>query len=649
MSLLASLVRAYDRLPYEFGYSSEKIGFCVVLNEDGSVSDVIDQRDTDNRRSPKQLLVPQPKKRTSGIDPNFLWDKTSYVLGVTSEQELAARDADTPEEAEDRRAKREKSLARVASQHAKFRDLHLEWLADSADTGLLALRSFLETWRAGLFTPPKWPEEMRDQNVVFRLASEDALVHQRTAAKELWRELASEAASDRQICLVTGEAGSIARLHPSIKGVLDAQQTGASLISFNRKAFTSYGHEQGNNAPVSETAAFAYTTALNDFLSDKDHRIQIGDTSTVFWADAETIDVEKEAEALYFSMAGDERDAASRVKDRLERIRNGRKLKQIAPELAEGVRFYVLGLAPNAARLSVRFFWEGDFGALTSNYQTYLDDTKLEPPPRNGWPPLKKYLDALAAPSEREKKPGAAGLEGDSPRLAAPSEREKKRVSAPMDDRAHLAAPSEREKKLTGDKREKKLAGKWKKLAGEWMRAILSGTPYPLTLMSATLMRIRADGEIDALRAAILKSVLIRNLKMEAPVALDRDNTNKGYVLGRLFAAYEQVQHAALGGKVNATIKDKFYGAASATPQKVFRTLDAGSQNHFAKLRKQNPRRAVNLEKTIGSIMELMDPGSDPIPVFLNSGEQALFGIGYYHQHSYFFTKHDDKTPEVTQ
>ena len=623
MSLLASLVRAYDRLPDAppFGYAMAKIGFCVVLNENGSVSDVIPLRGTDNRRSPRTLLVPQPKKRASGIDPNFLWDNTSYVLGVTSEQELAARDADTPEEAEDRRAKREKSRAKVKKRHAKFRDLHLEWLADSADTGLLALRSFLETWRAGLFTPPKWPEEMRDQNVVFRLASENDFVHERTAAKELWRELASEAASDRQICLVTGEAGAIARLHSSIKGVQGAQQTGASLISFNLEAFTSYGHEQGNNAPVSETAAFAYTTALNGFLSGKykDHRIRIGDTSTVFWADAETIDVEKEAEALYFSMAGDERDAASRVKDRLEQIRNGRKLKQIAPELAEGVRFYVLGLAPNAARLSVRFFWEGDFGALTSNYQTYLDDTKLEPPPRNGWPPLKKYLDALAAPSEREKKPGAAGLEGDSPRLAAPSEREKK------------------------------LTGKWKKLAGEWMRAILSGTPYPLTLMSATLMRIRADGEIDALRAAILKSVLIRNLKMEAPVALDRDNTNKGYVLGRLFAAYEQVQHAALGGKVNATIKDKFYGAASATPQKVFRTLDAGSQNHFAKLRKQNPGRAVNLEKTIGSIMELMDPGSDPIPVFLNSGEQALFGIGYYHQHSDFFRKQDDKTPEVTQ
>ena len=577
MSLLASLVRAYERMPDAppFRYSLEKIGFCVVLNDDGSVSEVIDLRGTDNRRSPKKLRVPSPKKRTRGIDPNFLWDNTSYVLGVTSQQDSA----------------------RVEEKHERFRNLHLERLAGSADTGLLALRNFLETWRAVLFKPPTWPGDMDDQNVVFRLAGEDAFIHDRTAAKELWRELSSEEDKTVQTCLVTGEAGPVERLHPSIKGVQGAQSSGASLISFNRDAFKSYDHNSGYNAPVSKTAAFAYATALNSFLSGEDHhRIGIGDTSTVFWADAETGDFAQEAEALaagFFNVAGEESDAESRVKDKLEQIRNGEKLKQIAPNLAEGVRFYVLGLAPNASRLSVRFFWEGDFGTLTNNYQTYLDDTRLDPPPRDGWPPLWKYLVKLAAQGKRKNIPP--------------------------------------------------------KLAGEWMRAILSGTPYPLTLMSTTLMRIRADGEIDALRVAILKSVLIRNLKMEVPVALDPANTNKGYILGRLFAAYEQVQRAALGGNVNATIKDKFYGAASAMPRKIFPRLDADSRNHFAKLRKQYPGRAVNLEKQLTSIMDLMNPDSDPIPVSLNSGEQALFGIGYYHQRSDFFRKPDDKTPEVTQ
>jgi len=253
----------------------------------------------------------------------------------------------------------------------------------------------------------------------------------------------------------------------------------------------------------------------------------------------------------------------------------------------------VLGLAPNAARLSVRFYWESDFGQLTSNYQRFLSDTALEPPPREGWPPLWRYLIELAVLGKRENVP-------------------------PL-------------------------------IAGEWMRAILTGAAYPLTLLSTTLMRIRADGEVNAHRAAILKSVLVRNFTVEAPVALDPANINKGYILGRLFAVYEEVQRSALGGNVNATIKDKFYGSASATPQKVFRTLDAGSQNHFSKLRKQSAGRAVNLEKLLISITDLMEPDNDPIPSALNAAEQALFGIGYYHQRSDFFRKHDAKDPKLTE
>lgn len=577
MSLLAALARAYDRLPDKptFGYSAEKIGFCVVLNADGSVADVVDLRDTDKKRSAKVVMVPQAKKRTVGIDPNVLWDKTAYVLGVTGG-----------------------TGQRTAEEHAKFRDKHLEWLAGSDDEGLMALRGFLEGWTADQFVAPLWPEEMRDQNIVFRLASEFGFLHERSAAKALWARIGTEGASAPQICLVAGSSGPVARLHPSIKGVWGAQSSGASLVSFNLDAFTSYSHEQGDNAPVSEAAAFAYTTALNRFLSDPKHRLQIGDASTVFWADCTDMVVAAEAEDIFAAMFGSDTTAddtvnTAKVRDRLAAIREGRRLAQIAPDLDEGVRFFVLGLAPNAARLSVRFWWEGSFGALAANYQRFIDDTALDPPPRDGWPPLWRYLIELAVQGKRENVP-------------------------PL-------------------------------IAGEWMRAILSGTRYPLTLLATTLMRIRADGEVNALRAAILKSVLIRNLSWEVPVALDSANTNRGYVLGRLFAVYEEAQRAALGGSVNATIKDKFYGAASASPQKVFRTLDSGSQNHFSKLRKLSVGRAVNLEKLIGSITELMDPGADPIPATLSPAEQALFGIGYYHQRSDFFRKHDEKSPEVTE
>ena len=438
-----------------------------------------------------------------------------------------------------------------------------------------------------------WPDDVRDQNLVFRLAGAWSFLHERSAAKALWARVRAGKEVADQICLVTGHSAPVARLHPRIKGIINevSKKAAETLIGYNRESFSSYGNEQGDNAPVSEAAAFAYTTALNRFLErDSGHRIQIGDASTVFWADASDAEAAALAEVFfggYFEAATTEQMAAYSIGAQLERIRRGEPLAAVAPQLDEGVRFCVLGLAPNAARLSVRFWWENDFGTLTAHYQRYLDDMRLDPPPRDGWPPLWKYLAELAVQGKRENVP-------------------------PL-------------------------------IAGEWMRSILTGTPYPLTLLSSVLMRIRADGEINALRAALLKSVLIRNFKSrEAPVALDPGNTNKGYILGRLFAVYEEVQRSALGGNVNATIKDKFYGAASASPQKVFRTLDAGAQNHFAKLRKLSPGRAVNLEKLLTSITDLMEPGNDPIPASLASAEQALFGIGYYHQRADFFRKHED-------
>lgn len=579
MSLLASLVRAYERMEDAppMGFSVEKIGFCIEIDRDGQALSLIDLRDSDKKRTPRALMVPQAVKRTAGISPNFLWDKSAYVLGVT------AGDG-----------------KRTADEHATFKAKHLDWLADTEDDGLLAFSRFLSTWQAEAFIPPFANDDARDQNLVFRLNGERGFIHDRPAARKLWTRITAERASDPQTCLVTGDSAPAARLHPSIKGVWGAQSSGASLVSFNLDAFTSYGHDQGDNAPVSESAAFAYTTALNRFLAtDSGHRLQIGDASTVFWADAEDAEQAERAENFFSAFfdpdqtrADEERLATKQIEAQLGFIRQGRPLDQVEPQLASGVRFNVLGLAPNAARLSVRFWWQDDFGRLTAHYQRFVDDMRIDPPPRNGWTPLWRFLLELAPQGKRENVP-------------------------PL-------------------------------IAGDWMRAILTGAPYPLTLMSSVLMRMRADGQITDLRAAILKAILTRNFTMEVPVALDPAHTNKGYILGRLFAVYEEIQRAALGGNVNATIKDKFYGSASASPQKVFRTLDSGSQNHFSKLRKQSPGRAVNLEKLLTSITDLMDPAADPIPASLSAAEQALFSIGYYHQRSDFFRKRDDKTHQET-
>lgn len=578
MSILASLARAYERMPDAplFGYSMQNIGAVVGLNEDGTVASVSPWFDGDGRkRKPRPMPVPQPVKRTVAIAPNFLWDKTAYVLGVTAGEGK-----------------------RTTEEHTAFKDYHEKVLSGTDDVGLKALLLFLKQWTPDQFAAPLWSDDLKDQNVVFALESErrqNRWLHERQAARELWGRLSGGDGENAQICLVTGQPGPIARLHPAIKGVWGGQSSGGSIVSFNLDAFTSYGHEQGDNAPVSDYAAFAYTTALNRFLErDSKHRLQIGDASTVFWADSEDAEAAAQAEALFpefFDPAKDDADTAKDIKILLERLRKGDQglsdelaleAGELASKVEKGVRFHVLGLAPNAARISIRFYHESDFGELAKNYRRFIGDMRIEPPGRDPYPPLWRYLVETAVLGKRENVP-----------------------------------PN---------------------LAGEWMRSILNGTDYPLTLLTAVLSRIRADGEINALRASILKAVLIRNYERKVPVALDPTMTDsKGYLLGRLFAVYEEIQRAALGGNVNATIKDKFYGSASATPRKVFGFLESNSANHLAKVRKLNYGRAVNLQKLQEEIMDLMEPSKAPYPAFFSADEQAFFGLGYHHQHSDFF------------
>ena len=332
---------------------------------------------------------------------------------------------------------------------------------------------------------------------------------------------------------------------------------------------------------------------MNRFLErDSSHRIQIGDTSTVFWADAGDPKAAEEAEDVFASLMGidDERIANRGVQDTLEKIRAGRAAADVAADLPKGVRFYILGLAPNASRLSIRFYLEDEFGVIARRYLEHVERLRIEPPPRETAPSMWRMLIETAVQRKSEN-----------------------------------IQPN---------------------LAGEWLRAILSGTPYPRTLLSTLIMRLQVDRDVNGLRVAVLKSVLVKNFDMEVPVAIDPTFTDQGYLLGRLFALYEQAQTAALGRNVNATIKDKYYGAASAQPRKVFHLLESGSANHLSKVGKQKPGLKVNLEKQIGAIKELMEPGRDPFPASLPDKSQALFGLGYYHQRNEFFRKPEKTTLE---
>ena len=462
MSALASLVRAYERLPNApaFGYSTERIGFLVSLNADGSpAGPPIDLREGEGKRkAPRLMQVPASFKRP-GTTPRsfFLWDNTAFALGVSASEKKAG-----------------------ATRLEAFRQLHRKELAGTNDPGLKALLRFLDSWSPADFVRLGWPEEMKDQNIVFALESErlkDICIHDRPAARALWTRLSAEGEKKEAACLVTGARGAIARLHPAIKGVWGAQTSGASIVSFNLDAFTSYGHEQGENAPVSEAAAFAYTTALNRFLErGGGHRIQIGDASTVFWADASEATAAEEAEGVFAALLGadgaDETVQAKKVGAILQAVRAGRPIADFSPDLAQGVRFFILGLAPNASRLSVRFYLEDDFGAIAARFLAHVARMRIEPPPKDEHPSIWRLLVETAAQHRSEN-----------------------------------VQPN---------------------LAGGWLRAILTGAFYPLTLLSTLLMRLRADHDVNGLRVAMLKAVLIRNFAMEVPVSLDVENKDFG-------------------------------------------------------------------------------------------------------------------------
>jgi len=566
------------------GYSQEKIGYVITLSVDGNVVAVEDEHDSSGKkRIPKPLSVPQPEKRTVAVKSNFLWDKTSYALGVSA------------------------SSKRSEQEHAAFKKLHQRALSGSDDPGLRALLAFLDAWSPAQFAEhphfSRHGEALLDANVAFRLDGDHDYLHQRPAARAAWSRLQGQGGDGLQgMCLVTGEQAPLARLHPAIKGVNGAQSSGASIVSFNLDAFASYGKSQGENAPISEQAAFAYTTALNHLLrrdARNRQRLQIGDTTVVFWAKANTARQAAAAEDLIADfLRGDEADdpaiadgqATRRLQGALAQVRQARPLRELDTTLDDEARIFVLGLAPNASRLSIRFWETQTLAGFAKRLADHYHDLELQPP---AWkrPPTPQYLALQVAPVYGENgKPKAE----DVPPL----------------------------------------------LAGELTRAILTGARYPRSLLGGIVMRFRADGQIKPLRVALCKAVLAREARLgkqqgltstkgEPPVSLDIGNTDPGYLLGRLFSSLENLQRAALGAQVNATIRDRFYGAASATPASIFPVLLRNAQNHLGKLRREKAGFAVNLEKEMGQIIDALPahfPRSLPIE------EQGRFAIGYYHQ-----------------
>jgi CRISPR-associated protein Csd1 len=618
MTILQSLARRYDRLAAAGeapvpGFAPSQIAFTIVLDRDGRYVTTQDERTGDGKKlRPRIFLAPAAPKRTVGIASGVFWDKTSYVLGRT--------ELDTTVSA----AKQAKDAERLLKEHAAFRARHEKLLAGTTDPGCVALLAFLRQWSPDRYQSLKDAEAMLDQNIAFRLEGDHGFIHDRPAARAaLMAEAGAGEAAPAGMCLVSGEVAPIARLHPSIKGVPGAQSSGAALVSFNLDAFASYGKVQGANAPVSEAAAFAYATALNGLLAASHinakgrlvypNRVMLGETTVPFWAEHD--DAERLAKALIGgddeempdtgdALPVDEQTETTKLRDVLHRMQDGIPLRDAAPDMDPGSRVYVLGLSPNAARLSVRFWVEQSLGDFAEHFRQHWADLMLDPKPHPWPPPLWRLLLELAAQRDSKNIP------------------------------PHLG--------------------------GEVMRAVLTGLPYPRALLTQTIMRIRADQDeedrrtgrtlekVSDLRVALLKACLARmyrwkQIAEDVPVSLDLTTTNSAYRLGRLFAALERLQRAALGQR-NATVRDRFYASASATPALVFPSLIRNARNHSKTLRtKTGAGLAEWFEDHIADIVSGLE-GSFPKTLPLE--EQGRFALGYYHQRDVFRRK-KDMPPEI--
>ena len=559
-----------QRLPM-FGLEQKDIPYLLEINAEGQLLQMRDTREPQgNKKIATSFRVPLGVKKTSGVAANLLWDTLEYVLGV------------------DTKGKPD----RVAEQHAAFR-ARIEALPASAreDAGIQAVNRFLaQIDLVQLERQPAWAEALESNAVMsFRLQGDQDLVCQRPAVVSAVLNVSDDEDARKAICLVTGEHAPVERLHASIKGVWGAQTSGANIVSFNARAFESYGktERQGENAPVSRAAAFAYTTALNHLLrKDSTQRIQVGDASTVFWAEKQ--DAFENIFGEIFKDNPDESSAA--VRALLDAVNSGKWGNS-----DESTRFYVLGLAPNAARISIRFFHCVTLREMGQRIAQHFKDLELVRGPNDAqYPSLFRLLAAVAVQNKADNIPPNLG--------------------------------------------------------GAIVDAIFAGenVPYPSLWLNAAIGRCRAEQNVNYLRAAAIKAYLLRHmrhtsvsstnqpLEQEFFPMLDLSNNNPAYRLGRLFSVLEKIQEEASPG-LNATIRDRYYGAASSTPVAVFTTLLRLKNAHLKKL---TVGRSMAFEKLLG---EVLGPVTD-FPKHLPLPDQGRFALGYYHQRQDFFTKKSDNS-----
>lgn len=607
--ILQALCKYYDILIKENvgdlprnGYSIGKVDFALVLSKDGELTGIIDLREISGKKIiSKKMLIPEQTGRSGTNAPSyFLCDNAKYVLGIGDDEKF--------------------------SSFTKFKELHKSVLKE--DHPVL---KFLDGWnpnneiivtkiekinkKTGKTTEEteysfnnihiqKYKEEFnKNPNLIFKIEGEKGYVHENEEIiKDWYNKIFNNEEDIKMQCLITGNYDTIARLHTPIKGVKNAQAAGASIVSFNNDCFCSYGKEASYNAPVSRTAMFKYTTILNYMLGNPKYRLFIGDVTVVFWAEKTGVYEDLLAELFnpdvgQVSEEVNKRDDKTRnlAKDILQKYSIGLSLNKDEYNLDPNTNVHILGIAPNNARLSIAFYERNTFEYFVKRLADHYSN--LDIVGKKAQIPLWVILNETLPKASKHKN-------GDSEE---------------NDDKNKKVSPA---------------------LSKNLMNSILTESPYPVSLYNAIISRIRADKDINEVRAAIIKDYLIRKYKFyknkeEITVSLNENSSSVPYQLGRLFAVLEKAQKEALDKTtIKATIKDRYFTSASSTPASVFPVLMKLSMHHTAKA-----EWGMSLEKQKGEILQKVNQ----FPKQLSLDEQGEFILGYYHQVQAFYTKNEKK------
>lgn len=578
--ILQALVRHYEDLLERGeisrpGWGVMRVSFGVNLDRDGNVIGILPLKvPKENGKKivyePQNLEVPQPVKRSVGILPNFLCDNASYVLGI------------------DEKGKPERSRQCFEA----FRDLHTQLLQGADSCFARAILQFLQKWepgKAGEYSciVENWKDLMSGANLLFYCEGEKATEDE--TIRQCWQQYYDNSDDGQaDVCMVTGKKAQIATLHPVIKGIYGAQAMGTSLVSFNAPAFCSYGKEQGGNAAVGKYAAAAYAAALNHLLSDREHTRFVGDTTIICWAEGGDSAYQDVGIAAMFGLQEGSRMTDRELRAILEAAVKGVFVKWDNQTLDMDRHFYILGLAPNAARLSVRFFWQDSFGNMLRNIGKHYERLEIVRPSFDKRENLTvwKLLQETVNQNARDKSP--------SPQMAA-----------------------------------------------DTLKAILTDGPYPASLLNGVMLRIRAEHHVSRGRAAIIKAYYLQNKNADCPkevlqMEINEESVNVPYNLGRLFAVLEHIQEEANPG-INATIKDKYFNAAAATPAHIFPMLVNLAQKHLRKLKEGSQ---ISFNRKLEDIMGKL---GEEYPARLTLPQQGSFHLGYYHQTQKRYQKKEDK------